>query len=82
VEGKGNATITEVSSLEKTVTKQVNQDSMKSIKEEVADLEKRIRVIETERERTTRRKQLYVGLADQIRNPSSDACKQVIFMVI
>lgn len=55
---------------------------MKSIKEEVADLEKRIRVIETERERTTRRKQLYVGLADQIRNPSSDACKQVIFMVI
>ncbi|XP_067951620.1 protein F37C4.5-like [Watersipora subatra] len=72
VEGKGNASITEVTSVEKhEEAPKMDESEVKSLQEQLADHKKQIRTLEAEQERIKKRKEVVLGLGTQVTTPAT-----------
>ncbi|XP_067951619.1 protein F37C4.5-like isoform X2 [Watersipora subatra] len=72
VEGKGNASITEVTSVEKLEeAPKMDESEVKSLQEQLADHKKQIRALEAEQERIKKRKEVVLGLGTQVTTPAT-----------
>ncbi|XP_067950246.1 protein F37C4.5-like [Watersipora subatra] len=67
VEGKGNASITEVTSVEKLEeAPKMDESKVKCIQEQLADHKEQIRTLEAKQERIKKRKEVVLGLGAQV----------------